>query len=67
MLKMLAIILKHIKTIKNKTKYYVLLMQNFMLIKVLKKGLLIYTIFFYINLFRVFVIPVYKKNSKLIL
>ena len=67
MLKTLVIILIHAKTIKNKTKYYILLMQNFMLIKVLKKGLLIYTVFFYINLARVFVIPVYKKHIKLIL
>ena len=49
MLKTLVIILIHTKTIKNKTKYYILLMQNFMLIKVLKRGLLIDTIFFYIN------------------
>ncbi len=67
MLKTLVIILMLAKTTKNKTKYYVLLMQNFMLIKVLKKGLLIDTVFFYINLARVFVIPVYKKQIKLIL
>ncbi len=67
MLKMLAIIFIHVKTIKIKTKYYILLMQNFMLIKVLKKSVLIDAVFFYINLVRVFFIPVYKKNIKLIL
>ena len=67
MLKMLVIFFIHAKLIKNKTKYYILLMQNFMLIKVLKKSVLIDTVFFYINLVRVFFIPVYKKNIKFIL
>ncbi len=67
MLKMLAIIFIHVKTIKIKTKYYILLMQNFMLIRVLKKSVLIDAVFFYINLVRVFFIPVYKKNIKFIL
>ena len=67
MLKMLVIIFINTKLIKNKTKYYILLMQNFMLIKVLKKSVLIDAVFFYINLVRVFFIPVYKKNIKFIL
>ena len=67
MLKMLVVIFIHAELIKNKTKYYILLMQNFMLIKVLKKSVLIDTVFFYINLVRVFFIPVYKKNIKFIL
>ena len=47
MLKMLVIIFINTKLIKNKTKYYILLMQNFMLTKVLKKSVLIDAVFFY--------------------